>query len=171
MKYWGNKRASCWHLTKKRHSAHSSSAHLWVWLALRVDEGVDPERGPEPNLVDLCHHSLGVRKLVRIKLCITITTLPVVINLEVAMIEPVLDNIPKKMLETIIACVWQKVSPGKAYNDRFIDVNFVLSPGWPDRKVEHPLIRNGEAVRKRPRLPCHVLEHVFGIILRPQFIV
>ena len=66
---------------------------------------MDPERGPQPNLVDLCHHPLGVRKLVRIKLCVTITTLPVVINLEVAMIEPVFDNIPKKMLETIIACV------------------------------------------------------------------
>ena len=69
-----------------------------MWLALRVDEGVDPERGPEPKAVNLCHHPLGVREFVRIKLCITITTLPVVINLNVAVIEPIVDNIPEKEL-------------------------------------------------------------------------
>ena len=75
----------------------TSSAHLCVWLALRVDEGVDPERSSETQAVNLCHHPLGVRKLVRIKLCITITTLPVVINLKMAMIEPIADNVPEKL--------------------------------------------------------------------------
>ena len=62
---------------------------------------MDPKRGPEPDLVDLCHHPLGVRELVRIKLCVTVTALPVVINLKVAMIEPVADNVPEKLLSPV----------------------------------------------------------------------
>ena len=97
--------ASCWYLTKERPQPQlTSSAHLIVWLALRVDEGVDPERSSETQAVNLCHHPLGVRKLVRIKLCITITTLPFVINLKMAMIEPVFDNIPKRIIGNHCHC-------------------------------------------------------------------
>ena len=57
---------------------------------------MDPERGSEPEAVEVTNHPPGVRELVRVKLCVTITTLPVVINLKVAVIEPVVDNIPER---------------------------------------------------------------------------
>ena len=67
---------------------------------------MDPERGPEPEPIEFSHHPLGVREFVRFKLCVTVTTLPVVINLKVAVIEPVVDNVPKRRY--FLNCIHQK---------------------------------------------------------------
>ena len=56
---------------------------------------MDPERGSEPEAVEVTNHPPGVRELVRVKLCVTITTLPVVINLKMAVIESIIDYIPE----------------------------------------------------------------------------
>ena len=58
---------------------------------------MDPERGSETEPIESFYHLLGFREFVRIKLCVTVTTFPVVINLKMAMIEPIADNVPEKL--------------------------------------------------------------------------
>ena len=93
---------------------------LLVSLALRVDEGVDPQSRPEAEILQAPHHLPGLREFLRIKDCVSVATLPLVVNLQLAVIEA----LGRDLL-------------GKVEDDGLVDLGLVLSPAGPHRLAEH----------------------------------
>ena len=132
---------------------------LWVGLTLCIDEWMDPQGSSKAEFLQTPHHSPWVGKLLRIKLGVSVTDLPVIVNLQLTVVKAVLYNIP-----------------GKVEYDGLVDVCLILRPAGPDRVGQHLkhlsslglasvncylLVRN--VCWKVPESPRHVLEHWLGV--------
>ena len=103
---------------------------------------MDPQGNPEAKLLQLLDHACRLGEFDQVKGGVSITLLPLVVHLQLAVLEPMLLNLPCKVDD-----------------DGLVDVLLVLGPGGPDRGCDHPCVWGARG--QGPEFSGCILEHVF----------
>lgn len=102
-------------------------------VTLLIDERMYPQRDSELLLLQIGQKLLYIRELLGIECSRSIASLPVIVDLDLAVVEPILQDLI-----------------GELPNGLVVDFDLVSSPSGPDRMRHHDLIRMSRGFIKVP---------------------